>query len=329
EHARALLWHQGETDTQEDRWLKYAARFDTLYHAWHQDYPRLQSIYLFQIRPVTCGGEGQSRLREIQRVLPNAYPDIGLMSTAGLAGFDGCHYTPAGYNQMAEWIYPFVARDLYGSTDTSGITPPSVHQSYFTGPGENELAVVFDQQVVWPADTLGASMKDYFLLDGQAGMVDSGWVRDDSIAVLKLTAPSDAARVTYLPNCWYNDDTTRVYRGPWVRNTRGIGALSFHELPIDRSEKTLRRSHPSRFEVHVETSHSTVTARLVLPRPGNVTVDFMSPDGRLVARVSDLSLGAGTHTVRLRAAAFAQGLYLCRIMLDRRPLRTMRALIIQ
>ena len=45
------------------------------------------------------------------------------MSTVGIGGHDGCHYTDAGYRQMAGWIFRLVARDLYGSSDTWCITP--------------------------------------------------------------------------------------------------------------------------------------------------------------------------------------------------------------
>ncbi len=154
------------------------------------------------------------------------------MSTVGLREHDGCHYSFEGYNEMGEWISRLIERDFYGSTDTLDITPPNVQEAWYSTPERDEISIRFDSPVVWAADTLGASMEDYFFLDGDWGIVDSGYVDTDGYTVvLRLFIPSSASTITYLPNMTYHG-SEEIYEGPWIRNPRGIGALSFFEFPL-------------------------------------------------------------------------------------------------
>lgn len=236
--VRALFWHQGESSSDSTGWANYPARFDALYHIWKNAYPALEKIYVFQIRP-GCGSDYISELMEVQRRIPERYPDIHVMSTTTLPGhiYDYCHYFIEGYKAMAACGFALLARDFYGSTDTVGITPPNILSvDYVTGM-HDELELVFDQPVVW-TDISGegytgwACLRDYFYLDGEWGNVASGYeVRDRNAIRLKLKAPSAAVSLTYLPDRFRND-TARIYEGPWLANERGIGALGFNRFPI-------------------------------------------------------------------------------------------------
>ncbi len=230
QNVKAILWHQGESDS-DGQWSYYLDRFTVLWNAWREDYVPLDKVYVFQIHP-GCGSGHQSEMRELQRTFPELFPDLDVMSTVGIVGHDGCHYGFDGYNQMGSWVSRLIDRDFYGSSDTLRIVPPNVVRAFYTTHAMDEIRIDFDGDVVWPADTLGASMNDYIYLDGAWGLVESGKVTGDGKTVIvRLTEPVSATTLTYLPNVYYHD-TSVTYEGPWIRNPRGVGALSFYEFPI-------------------------------------------------------------------------------------------------
>jgi hypothetical protein len=331
-NIRAILWHQGESDTGSGQWPYYQARFDALWNAWHEDYGPLEKVYAFQIRP-GCGYEGQCELREIQRTLPQFFPDLELMSTMGIGGHDGCHYTDAGYRQMAGWIFRLVARDLYGSSDTWCITPPNVLSASYTTADHREIRVDFDSEVVWPPDSLGVSMKDYFFLDEEWSTVDSGRVdANGRTIVLTLRGPSRAVRIGYLPNLSYLGPPWSTYEGPWIRNPRGVGALSFWGVPIPEAANV--GEEPPRL-IGCSPNPSARAARIdfSLGTPQAIRIDVFDAGGRCVRTLADRWFPAGNQVVTWdgedRAGnPAAAGAYLYRL-LGRNESRTGRLTIVR
>lgn len=228
---KGILWNQGESDT-ESTVSSYESNFAELYNDWKSDYSNLQMIYTFQIRPCNQGSK-QRQLRNKQRVIAEQYADVEIMSTVALPGHDGLHYHYNGYKMMAEWIYRLVARDFYESTDTLNISPPKIQKIFYSSGTQNEIVMVFDQTVTWPEDTLGASLKDYIYLVGDTygTVIDSGFVQNGDSLKLRLSGSSNAAEITYIPNSTYHN-SSNIYEGPWIRNLRGVGALTFYRFPI-------------------------------------------------------------------------------------------------
>ncbi len=234
DHVKAMLWHQGESDSYPDPANLYLGRFDTLRTAWRQDFSPLTKIYVFQLHPGTCGGTDQHHLREVQRSFKKYYPEVSVMSTCGLVGHDGCHYSDDGYLEMAEWIFRLIERDFYNATDTLNIDAPDILSVYYQNSQKNSIVIEYDQPVIWPNDTLGHSMKDYFYLDDNFGFVKNGYTTNGGYTlILELTTSVNAQQLTYLPNATYNRLPTAAYEGPWIRNQRGVGALSFYHVPIE------------------------------------------------------------------------------------------------
>ncbi|MFC1549771.1 sialate O-acetylesterase [Candidatus Neomarinimicrobiota bacterium] len=232
---KAIFWYQGESDTDLSH-LTYINDFGGVRWAWHQNYPKLEKIYVFQIRPskTDCGFGYQSELREMQRQLRESYSDVKLMSTSGINGHysDGCHYYYEGYKNMANWIFPLVARNYYGSTDKDGINSPNIINAYQSGGEQKEITLIFDQPVFWPEPYQGYKMEDYFYIGDQIGTVSSGHVEDGNKIILELNSPPSSGYVTYLPEDNYNG-TNEYYKGPWIKNSRGLGILSFYQFPMD------------------------------------------------------------------------------------------------
>ena len=213
--ARAMLWYQGESDGEAVG--AYALQFQTLYDAWHLDYPALEKVYLFQVRK-GCGVL-ESGVREFQRTAPDFYPDVEVMSTTAAPSHDGCHYFYAGYRELGDRIARVLARDLYGSLDTHEIDPPNISSAQLVGELGDALLLTFRD----PDDSLvfEPGAEAHFVLDDGVA-VSAGSVLGNTIT-LQLEGPTTATTISYIGH---------PADGPWVKNGRGVGALAFFDVPI-------------------------------------------------------------------------------------------------
>lgn len=228
--VKAIFWHQGESNSYGTG-ASYVANFDSLYHSWKRDYPNAKKVYVFQIHH-GCGGNTQQDIREVQRTFKYTYNDVEVMSTVGIHEHDGCHYYLDGYYEMAINISRLVARDFYKYTDTLDIKPPNIVKAYYNA-NHNAINLIFDNtaNLIWPADTLGETMKDYLYTNDSIADIKSYSLSGNTL-VLKLNKASYDTVITYLPNLYYNK-VAYVYEGPYIRNKRGVGALSFYHFPLD------------------------------------------------------------------------------------------------
>ncbi len=298
QNVKAILWHQGESDSNSDDAPLYHERFTELRTAWKSDYSPLTKIYVFQIRP-GCGGDAQQSLRETQRRFPQYFDDVELMSTCGLDGHDDCHYNTEGYNQMAGWVFRLIARDFYGSDDTVHIKPPDIKKVYYADENHNKIIMEFSDDVSWPADTLNHSLEDHIYLDGEYGYISKGQDgAEPHILELDLTAPLSATKITYLPNQYYNRPPTKNYQGPWIRNPRSVGALSFHEFPIEDVVSHIGRNAVSDFDLkqnYPNPFNPQTTIRFSLDQGAHTGLAIYDGQGRLIRVIHDGFLAAGNH----------------------------------
>ncbi len=231
--VKAILWHQGESNSREANYQNYAANFDSLYRGWKTDYPAIKKVFVFQIHP-GCGGDRQSELRETQRRLGRIYEDVEIMSTLGLIGHDGCHYTNAGYSQMGEWIFPMLEKAFYNPDLPLTVSPADISKAYYSVPGK-EICLVFNQNLQNDKLSQGTYLlKDQFYLDGKYGQIASIKIQGKKV-YLETRKPVEASKITYLPGHFY-EGTKDCYQGPWLRGVNGIGALSFHDYVIQSRE---------------------------------------------------------------------------------------------
>ena len=237
---KAIFYHQGESDANLERSLSYSKNFDTLYNDWHRVYKGLSKIYLFQIHP-GCGGYFQSEIREIQNQISNKFNNVEIMSTTGVLGHDGCHFSYEGYKEFANRILPLVSRDLYGEKSSSIITPPQLLNSYYSG--KKEITLTFDQKIKiefkYEHNGLKHLMKDqfFFSFDNRKPsineVVNKLEFKDDQI-IIHLNTNQKFSNITWLPNKDYSN-TKDVYNGPWITGlNNNIGALSFDNRIINK-----------------------------------------------------------------------------------------------
>lgn len=231
-NVKGLFWYQGESDS-DTAYLSYASRFDQLYNFWKTDFPGCSRLFVMQTRPGCIVGGNylyHQQLREIQRNFETQYADITLMSTTAIPNFDGCHFLSTGYNVLATQLYFQVLRDIYGQSIVANIDPPKIVNATFVDSSNTLLSIKMSHQVIWPALYNGRNLKDYFYFNTPGLTAASGWASQDTI-YLQLSSPSLTPKLSYLPGVYYNG-STQIYMGPWLANSRSIGALAFNEFDL-------------------------------------------------------------------------------------------------
>lgn len=231
-NVRAMFWYQGESNTITN----YAANFRALRQDWLEDYPNLKKLYVVQIRP-GCAAGPHSELRELQRTLPDSFPDVVGYSPMGVPGHDGCHYVAAGYDTIGVQLFRLLGRDFLGQTDTVDIGSPNIRDAFFTTAEQNQVAIVFSNAkhglILTPDVTIGGTIRtfaDAFFLNDSVRAVRSARAVGDTV-FLELDGRYPMARLSYIPSQNYAV-APAVYEGPWIVNSRGVGAFSFHRYLI-------------------------------------------------------------------------------------------------
>jgi len=235
-NIRAIIWWQGERDAVGDlvpNQQDYYNKFTALRSSWINDFPALEKIYMTQLHtvynePIAC------QIREAQRLLDVDFQDIRIQTPYNIGYFDNnSHHEPTGYEAYGQRIFHLIMDDLYGTTNME-IDPPKLITASYNGL-KTRIKLEFDQPVVWqsPITISGAGvqdLRDYFYLDGIAGLVDSTSVIGNDL-FLFLQQSVSAQYISYLPASRYNNSTI-VYRGPWLTNSQGLGAVSWYNSPI-------------------------------------------------------------------------------------------------
>ncbi len=215
ERARALIWYQGETNTNTAGSL-YFSWFQMLRRDWLEDYPGLERIYLFQIRE-GCGTNG-TEIREAQRQIADWFPEVSIMSTTAAPGHDGCHFHYEGYHELGNRISRLVARDLHLEPTSSEADPPNLWTARFGSPARDQIRLVGRD----PAQLLSVDTLSYRWFQLNAPEQVLAVTVDGPDLLLQLDGPTAASHVAYVGHAG---------DGAWVTNSLGVGLLSF-QLPI-------------------------------------------------------------------------------------------------
>ncbi|WP_240163814.1 sialate O-acetylesterase [Spirosoma taeanense] len=242
--VQTMIWRQGEAEAAGNP-DDYARLYPQLYSYWKQDYPNLKRVYHTQINLLTDASVRAGALRDYQRRSNELFPDNVSIATVGLPAYQGLHYGEAGYRQFGAELYRLVARDFYGSTDTSNIQSPNVRRIFYSTPDQSEITLEFEpgQVMHWPMDTIllspangglfTQSLNNYIYTDypnGETGLLKSVTEQGNRL-ILKLNKSVNARHLTYLPSS-YRDSPVGFYTGPVIQNQRGMRALTFHQVSI-------------------------------------------------------------------------------------------------
>ena len=306
-NIRVFFWYQGEWDSGSG----YLNSFRKLYNSWLENYPidsTPRDYFIFQTRPDICDvGDGQ--VREALREIPDSLPYCHSISTTAIDGYDGCHYYWYGYVAIGQQALREVGKYLYHSSDTSDVDPPDIATASYTTSLHQKIAVTFrtplDSLLATP-DTLFAGklrrIQEAFHLDGKSGAVDSVMIQGDTL-YLELSTPSSARFLSYTPDRTYDGDTA-VYQGPWLVNSRGVGALTFYNIPIGQAP--LRNVLPesnltSDFRIVQSDGSPSASILILLRKPGKVKIEIIDLLGRQRSTVIDEYLINGSYVFPLSA----------------------------
>ncbi len=140
--VRATIYYQGENDQHQPE--QHAALVPELIADWNDDFTMMDHTYVIQIRE-GCGVPPDFAVREIQRSFGERFEDVTTVSVNHVAGFDGCHYNPAGYAQIGDELSDLLLRDYYHRGGLVGIDSPL---PYFArvGANDNTLELYFANQ---------------------------------------------------------------------------------------------------------------------------------------------------------------------------------------
>ena len=231
---RAFFWYQGE----EDAWLdpgSYPGRFDQLMKFWQTDYPVVDKFVIIQINIMDRPHYAAGALRDLQRMAKYNYPKTDHFTVIGLGPLqDNVHYTEEGYGKLARQLRDYLGPKVYRSGNTKNVDAPDV-QKVFYSKNKDAVTMVFDenQAMKWQADTISngtkIELKNQFFLDGDESKPApvSKWEVSNNRVTIFFQQPATATKLNYLPAFKYG-----YYQGPFLQNIAGVGAFSFHEVPI-------------------------------------------------------------------------------------------------
>ncbi len=316
-HAKAIIWKQGEAEAGDDP-EGYDTKFTTLYNQFRQDYGNAR-IYVGQVNILNVPVEGAAALRDFQRRTKYLYPNVETIATVGTPGYDGVHYEPLAHQKLAYEQFRQIARDFYGFTDTLQINSPDVRRVFYNA-RKDSVIIEYDpqMQIVWVNDTTFYNfndgsirakryLKDVFYLDGQAGLLAGGTARQNRV-LLGLKQPATAKTLRYLPAYFSDLPQYEFYNGPTLRNTRGMRAFSFDNVPIAdaiATVTTLTARPISEKQIQLNWTASAGAQTQLLERADSTATNF-----RLIATLngtvnsfSDTSIPDmfGTYFYRLRS----------------------------
>ena len=242
--VKAMIWRQGEAEAAGNA-DQYAQLFPQLYGYWKQDYPGILRVYHSQLNLLMDEVIKAGAVRDYQRRSGTTFGDNVPIATVGLPAYQGLHYGEAAYRQFGAELYRLVARDVYGSADTSNIQSPNVQRIYYGTPEQDEIVIEFEpgQVMRWPADTTivnaanghryTMSLRDLIYTNypyGETGLVRTVMEEGNRLR-LQLSKAITGQNLTYLPS-FYRDAELGYYVGPTIKNRRGMRALTFYQVPI-------------------------------------------------------------------------------------------------
>ncbi|GAB3336479.1 hypothetical protein GCM10027299_46580 [Larkinella ripae] len=233
---KAFVWRQGENEAGGGTAEGYEESIRLLYKNWQADFPDVKKFYFAQVNLLANYNTGAAQLRDFQRRTPQIFPRTEAIATVGLSAYDGVHYGPPGQFQFANELFRIIARDFYQSKDVAGISSPNLQKAYYRTKEKQELVLEFEPgaSMVWKQDTVvdgtTRDIRDFIYFDYagvQQGRAIASGSAEGNRVYLKLSKPVSATTITYLP-----DSYEKPFGGPFLKNSRGMRALTFHKVVI-------------------------------------------------------------------------------------------------
>jgi len=142
------------------------------------------------------------------------------MSTLQFPSGRGCHFEIPDYTQMGEAMASMMERDIYGRHFDKSVAAADLQRAYFTSDKKDEIAMEFDQPMVW-----NDKIASMFYLDHEMAAVVKGSSSGNLIKI-QLASPSAASTISYLVG--HKWDHKLMLNGG-----NGIAALTFYDVKIE------------------------------------------------------------------------------------------------
>ena len=292
---RGLFWHQGENNsgaaapTGESDYKSYQQYFVDMSVAWKQDYPNLGRYIVFQVMPKPCAmGPFGDQLRDVQHTLPRLYSNMDILNTLAVPGYIGCHFTIAGYQNVASRTLPVAKHRFYGVIPAAPVTAPILKRAYFTSTARTSIVLVFDQAMSWSS----FSMVNYYV-DNIDKKVISGSASGNIVTLQLNSAAATNAKLTYLnDNFWSSSESPSTL----LYGANAMPALTFADVAIEASASI---SQTITFDTLAAKTYGNAPFALTATASSGLTVTYVSSDP-LVASISGATvtiLKSGSTTI--------------------------------
>jgi hypothetical protein len=147
-------------------------------------------------------------------------------------------------------------------------------------------------------------------------LVSTASVSGDTLT-LNLIISSSAGYITYLPNIYYNN-TNILYQGPWLKNIKGVSALSFYRFPISALVGiTEQPNTPQYFNLsqNYPNPFNPVTGiEFRVPYESDVKIKIFDISGKEIREIINDRLKAGKYRTEWNASEVSSGIYFCRLI---------------
>jgi hypothetical protein len=235
---KSLIWLQGENESNSDAFTinQYPEQLISLHKNLFEDLSILESFTIIQVN--ILGGIPfvweTGKLRDFQRYYASQFTKTYLLATAGIWENDGIHYYTEGYVELGKHLHVLANNKFYDSTDSMSTTAPNI-QKVINQQSQKRLKLVFDINQNFQFDAIlqyshyFRNLKDYIYCGRSTGFVDSIQY-DKNIIYIYYNHLNDST-LTYLPPK-LNDDYSPSYNGPTFKNSKGLHAATFYEIPI-------------------------------------------------------------------------------------------------
>lgn len=240
-NIKGIFWWQG--DGGGNTTYNYIDHFTPLYNLWTTYYPGFSRFYEIQIPSLVGDPSTGPALRvrsEYQRNMGTIYPNTTVMSANGIryhAPGDEIHHQAAGYQAMADRLFALLEKDVYGkTTNINDLTPPNIVSAGISG---TTVSLRFNQNINLNT-TLGDNIYDILsvikfnneLSSSPVTVTKSNPVISGQYLTFDVNSGSGISTVSY---AGYIPNTTAANIdnvGCYIRNSKNVGALSFHNFPV-------------------------------------------------------------------------------------------------
>ena len=308
-NIKGIFWWQGDGGPKTT--YNYIDHFTPLYNLWTTWYPGFNRFYEIQIPSFVGQGTDPSLIRiqsEYQRKMGTIFPKTTVMSANGIKYHmpgEEIHHQAAGYLAMADRLFALLEKDIYGkTTNINDLTPPDIVSATITG---TSVSLRFTQDINLNT-AIGDNVYDILSVIKFNNELSAFPVTvtksNPSISGQYLTFDvNSASGISTVSYAGYIPNTTAANIdnvGCYIRNSKNVGALSFHNFPVTPPGPEMRAMMANEEEVNqIEASErleisiypNPVNNRLTITSGNKAVTRFIITDltGRLVWEHQNIS----------------------------------------